>query len=142
MVLAASNEGLSVLCYPGACFCLRNQVNSCSLRNRLSRCISLCFILKKIYLMRQRERKRERKTPSHWFIAPNACGLQRRSGLKSAVRNCIQIAWVGGRDASTGAFSTAHQGVHLQEAGIRSQSRDSNPGTLELGFGCPNHYVQ
>lgn len=65
--------------------------------------------------------------------------------------NPIQVSHWGVMDISTGAISTASQGVQQQEAGVRRQSWVTSPGTLKWDTGvltfrlytcCPQIYSE
>lgn len=61
--------------------------------------------------------------------------------LQLGARNSIQDSHVGVRNPITWAIPAASQGLHWQEAGVRSQSCISNPDTPTWDIGAPNWWL-
>lgn len=78
---------------------------------------------------RQTETDRLRKILSFAY-SPNSHNSLGRPWLNPEVMNSFWVFHIGGRNLTTWAINPTSQGVHWQEAGVRSQSWVSNPGTL------------
>lgn len=69
--------------------------------------------------------KREMRVPIHWLIPQIPTTDEVGPGLEPGTSNTIQVSQ---RDPTPAATTTASQGLSWQEAGVRSQSRELNPG--------------
>lgn len=77
------------------------------------------------------ERKWE-STPMHWY-ASHICTMSRIGlGPKLGARNTIHIFCMGRMNPVPWAITAVSQNTSWQEAGVKSQNRELDPGTLML----------